>query len=362
MSLINYGKQFLDNTDISNVKKVLKSNFLTQGSEVEKFEAQLKKKLKAKYCSAVSSGTAALHLLGLALGWKKNDVVITTPLSFVATSNSILYAGAQPVFVDIDYKSGNLCPNNLNEKIKELKKKKKRIKAVIAIDYGGCPSEWRKLRSITKKNKILLINDGCHGLGAKINKNFAYAIKYADFVTYSFHPVKPITTGEGGAILTNDKFINDKIKKLRSHGITKNIKKYLWHNDMQELGYNYRITDFQCALGSSQLRKINKFTKGRKLIALFYNKKLKNLSNIECPEIPSNCESAYHLYPLKINFGKIRLKKNNFFKKLIKKGIKLQVHYIPIYRHSYYKKKFNLNFQIQKNFIIMWFLYQFITI
>ena len=126
MPLINYGKQFLDNTDISNVRKVLKSNFLTQGSEVEKFETQLKKKLKAKYCSAVSSGTAALHLLGLALGWKKNDVVITTPLSFVATSNSILYAGAQPVFVDIDYKSGNICPNNLNEKIKELKKKKKK--------------------------------------------------------------------------------------------------------------------------------------------------------------------------------------------------------------------------------------------
>lgn len=344
MPLINYGKQFLDNSDISNVKKVLKSNFLTQGSEVEKFENQLKKKLKAKYCSAVSSGTAALHLLGLALGWKKNDVVITTPLSFVATSNSILYAGAQPVFVDIDYKSGNICPNNLDKKIKELRKKKKKIKAVIAIDYGGCPGEWRQLRSITKKNKILLINDGCHGLGARINNNFAYAIKYADFITYSFHPVKPITTGEGGAIVTNDKFINDRIKKLRSHGIVRNVKKYLWHNDMQELGYNYRITDFQCALGSSQLRKINKFTKGRKSIALFYNKKLKNLKNVECPEIPPNFESAYHLYPLKINFKKLRLKKNSFFKELIKKGIKLQVHYVPIYRHSYYKKKFNLNF------------------
>ena len=221
MAFISYGKQFLDSSDISRVKKVLNSDFLTQGSEVEKFESKLKKKLNSKYCTVVSNGTAALHLLGIALGWKKNDIIITTPLSFVATSNCILYSGAKPIFVDVDINTGNMCPYKLQEKIIELRKNKKKIKAVIAIDYGGCPSNWPKLKSITKKNKIILINDGCHGLGAEINNKITYAIKYADYVTYSFHPVKPITTGEGGAVITNNKFVDSKIKQLRTHGITK---------------------------------------------------------------------------------------------------------------------------------------------
>ena len=345
MPLINYGKQFLDPSDISRVNKVLKSNFLTQGTEVQKFEGLLKKTLNSKYCTVVSSGTAALHLLGIALGWKKNDILITTPLSFVATSNCILYSGAQPVFVDVDSKTGNICPDKLIKKIKDLNKRKKKIKAVIAIDYGGCPSNWPKLRAITKKNNIMLINDGCHGLGAEINGKISYAIKYADFVTYSFHPVKPITTGEGGAVITNNKLIDLKIKALRTHGISRNIKKTLWDNDMKILGFNYRITDFQCALGISQLAKIRKFTLKRRSIANIYDKHFKNLKNISVPEIPSNFKSAYHLYALKIDFKKIGINKNSFFKKMLKKGVKLQVHYTPIYRHSYYKKKFNINFK-----------------
>ena len=155
MALISYGKQFLDSSDISRVKKVLNSDFLTQGSEVEKFENKLKKKLNSKYCTVVSNGTAALHLLGIALGWKKDDFIITTPLSFVATSNCILYSGAKPVFVDVDINTGNMCPYKLQEKIIEFRKNKKKIKAVIAIDYGGCPSNWPKLKSITKKIKLL---------------------------------------------------------------------------------------------------------------------------------------------------------------------------------------------------------------
>ena len=344
MALISYGKQFLDSSDISRVKKVLNSDFLTQGSEVEKFENKLKKKLNSKYCTVVSNGTAALHLLGIALGWNKDDIVITTPLSFIATSNCILYSGAKPVFVDVDIKTGNMCPYKLQKKIIELKKNKKKIKAVIAIDYGGCPSNWPKLKSITKKNKIILINDGCHGLGAEINNKITYAIKYADYVTYSFHPVKPITTGEGGAVITNNRFVDSKIKQLRTHGITKNLKKNLWHNDMKNLGFNYRITDFQCALGISQLAKIKRFINERRQIASYYNKQFKNLENVKIPEEPVNFKSSYHLYALKIDFKKIGLDKNIFFERLLKKGIKLQVHYVPIYRHSYYKKKFKINY------------------
>jgi perosamine synthetase len=346
MAIINYGRQFLDSSDIHSVTKVLKSNFLTQGSEVEKFEYKLKKILKSKYCTALSSGTAALHLLSLALGWKKNDIVFTTPLSFVATSNCILYSGATPIFVDIDKKTGNICPKNLEKKINKLKKnKKKKLKAVIAIDYGGCPSDWPKLKSITKKNNLVLINDGCHGLGAEINGNMSYAIKYADHVTYSFHPVKPITTGEGGAVLTNDKLVDKKIKLLRTHGIEKDTKVFLWHNDMKILGYNYRITDFQCALGISQLKKIKKFVNERRSIASFYDQSFKNIKNIELPNTPNNFKNAYHLYPLKINFKKKNLNKNQFFLNFLKKKIKLQVHYIPIYRHYYYRKKFKLDFK-----------------
>tara|TARA_B100000029_G_scaffold516834_1_gene635729 strand:- start:12574 stop:13734 length:1161 start_codon:yes stop_codon:yes gene_type:complete len=344
MPLINYGRQALDDKDILKVKQTLKSNFLTQGPLVEKFEKRLKKKLNSKYCTVLSSGTAALHLLSLALGWKKNDIIITTPLSFVATSNCILYSGAQPVFVDINVNTGNICTVKLEKKIKQLEKKNKTIKAVIAIDYGGCPSDWPKLKSITKKRNIALINDGCHALGSKINNNQKYAIKYADFVTYSFHPVKPITTGEGGAVITNNKKIDNLIKTLRTHGIVKNEKKFLWHNDMKFLGFNYRITDFQSALGISQLKKIEKFVSKRKKIAEIYNKAFKNQKFFKIQRIPENYSSSYHLYPLKIDFKKLNIKKNNFFKQLIKLGIKLQVHYIPIYRHSYYKKKFGLKY------------------
>tara|TARA_B100001996_G_scaffold379312_1_gene364872 strand:- start:414 stop:1574 length:1161 start_codon:yes stop_codon:yes gene_type:complete len=344
MPLINYGKQSIDRKDIKSVQKILKSDFLTQGLMVQKFESGLKKKLNSNYCTVVSSGTAALHLLSLALGWKKNDIILTTPFSFVATSNCILYSGASPIFVDIDSNTGNICPIKLEKKIKQLEKRKKKIKAVIAIDYGGCPSDWLKLRSITKRRNITLINDGCHALGSAINKNQKYAIKFADFVTYSFHPVKPITTGEGGAILTNNKAIDEKLKMLRTHGIKKNEKKYIWYHDMKFLGFNYRITDFQCALGLSQLKKIGKFNSKRKKIAFLYDKAFKNLKFFKTPSIPKNFSSSYHLYALKIDFKSLNIKKNDLFKKLLKLGIKLQVHYIPIYRHSYYKKKFKFKY------------------
>jgi UDP-4-amino-4,6-dideoxy-L-N-acetyl-beta-L-altrosamine transaminase len=344
MHLINYGKQSLDKSDFKNVKKVLKSDFLTQGPMVSKFETALKKKLNSKHCTVVSSGSAALHLLGIALGWKKKDIILTTPVSFVATSNCILYAGAKPIFIDIDENTGNICILSLQKKIKELENKKNKIKAIIAIDYGGCPSDWPKLKMIAKRKKITLINDGCHALGSAINNNINYAIKYADFVTYSFHPVKPITTGEGGAILTNNKKVDEKIKILRTHGIKKNIKKNIWFYDMKFLGFNYRITDFQCALGIGQLRKIEKFNTKRKKIASIYDKSFKNLKFLKTQNISKNFKSSYHLYPLRINFKKLKLKKNIFFKKMIKLGIKLQVHYIPIYRHTYYKKILKIKF------------------
>ena len=346
MSLISYGKQYLDSKDIKSVNKILYSSFLTQGPTIQIFEKKLKSELGAKFCTAVSNGTAALHLLGLALKWKKGDIIISTPNSFVATSNCILYSGARPSFVDIDYKTGNICIKSLKKKIKILKKKKKKIKAIIAIDYGGCPADWPELQKISKKDKIILINDGCHSLGASINKNYKYAAKFADFVTYSFHPVKSITTGEGGAIVSNNKKVDQQLKNLRTHGIEKNSNN-IWMYDMKRLGFNYRITDFQCALGISQLKKLKKFIKKRTELAKIYDKAFIDDKDITIQLIDPYKSSSYHLYPIKINFKKLNFNKNNFFKKLLKFGIKLQVHYIPIYKHTFYKKKFNLK---EKNF------------
>ena len=273
--MINYGKQYLDQKDISAVVKVLKSDWLTQGPKVQEFENSLKFFFGAKYCTAVSNGTAALHLAVKAMGWKKGDHIFTTPISFLATSNAILYAGAKPVFVDIDLNTFNIDVKKLEKKIKILKKQKKRLAGIIATDYAGQPCDWKALKLIGKKYNLRLINDNCHAIGASFYKNKKYACKYADIVTQSYHPVKNITTGEGGSILTNSKTLDGKIKLLRSHGVIKKKNKLPWSYEMQVLGFNYRLSDVNCALGISQLKKINKFIKKRQVIAKIYDKAFK---------------------------------------------------------------------------------------
>ena len=346
MNMINYGKHFIDNKDIISVKKVLKSDWLTQGPIVKKFESSLKFFFKAKYCCAVSSGTAALHLAGLALGWKKGDIVLTTPITFLASSNSILYSSATPSFVDIDNSTYNINLNLLEKKIEKLNSFSKKVVAIVVTDYAGNPCDWQKLKKIVLKYNIKLINDNCHAIGASYNNDKGYAAKYADVVTHSYHPVKNITTGEGGAILTNNKKIFEKINILRSHGITKNPNKMRnnhgpWYYEMHELGYNYRISDIQCALGISQLKKINKFVKRKKQIAKIYNSEFSNRNIFTTPKVDKNSQHAYHLYPLLINFDNLNQKKK-MFKFLYKNNINLQVHYIPIHLQPYYKKKYGL--------------------
>lgn len=342
--MINYGRQSIDKLDIRAVTKVLKSNFITQGKEVEKFERLLSKKFGAKNCIAVSSGTAALHLLGIALGWSKNDIIITTPISFLATSNSILYSGAKPEFVDINKENFNIDTNLLLKKIIYLKKKRKKIAAIICTDFAGHPCNWKEIKKISTKYRIKLINDNCHAFGASIDNDKKYAIKYADYITLSFHAVKHITTGEGGAILTNDKKVAKTIRMLKTHGVIKDKRSQPWFYEMKSLGYNYRITDFQCALGFSQLKKLDKFVKRRKEIAFIYNKAFSNFPRVKIPKVSDKMGHAYHIYPLRIDFSKIKFSKEIFFKKLKKIGINLQVHYIPIHLQPYYKKKFNFKY------------------
>jgi UDP-4-amino-4,6-dideoxy-N-acetyl-beta-L-altrosamine transaminase len=341
----SYGRQKIEQDDIDAVVEVLKSNWLTQGPKVNEFEVALSIKFKAKYAAAVANGTAGLHLIGKALGWKKDDLVITTPITFLASANCILYNNATPDFVDIDRVYYTIDVNKLEDKIKSYEAKGKKIKAVVAVDFAGQPCDWKGLRSLADKYKFQLVNDNCHAPGAEIDGDAEYAVKYADAVNLSFHPVKHITTGEGGTVLTNNKEIDKNIKILRTHGMTKDEKRLTkndgpWYYEMHEVGYNYRITDFQCALGISQLKKLDSFVNKRNDIAEFYNKAFDRDMRFIIPKVMNNTKHAFHLYPLQIKFEELKISKKEFFNKMREQNIFLQVHYIPIHLQPYYKKSF----------------------
>ncbi len=346
--MINYGKQSISPEDIESVKKTLKSNFLTQGPVVQKFEKKLSKYFNSKYTLAVSSGTSALNIVGKVLNWKKNDLVIVSPITFLATANCIERSGAKPVFVDINLEDYSLDISKLEKKIKSLKKK---LKAVIVTDYAGHPADWEKIYKLKKKYNFTVINDNCHAIGSSINNNRGYSVKYADFSILSFHPVKNITTGEGGAILTNNKKFFQMSKILRSHGVVRDKKKIKkignWYHEMREMGSNYRLSDIQAALGLSQLKKLRKFVLRRNYIAKFYDKVFGNNELFTIPKKRKNIFHSYHLYPLLVNFEKIKKTKKIIFNQFLKYKINLQVHYIPINTQPYYRKKYKF---IKKNF------------
>ncbi|MBT6938628.1 MAG: UDP-4-amino-4,6-dideoxy-N-acetyl-beta-L-altrosamine transaminase [Candidatus Marinimicrobia bacterium] len=356
--MISYGKQSIDQSDIDAVVDVLKGDWLTQGPAVEIFESDLKNYFGANHACAVANGTAALHLAGLALGWQPGDIVITTPLTFLATANCIVYAGATPDFVDIDPVTYTIDPNLVEEKIKYHQSKGKKVKAIIGVDYAGHPCDWKALREIANKYELQLVNDNCHSLGAKYFGDKQYAVKYADLITQSYHPVKHLTTGEGGAVLTNNSDLDEKIRRLRTHGMTKdeNILEENdgpWYYEMHEIGFNYRITDFQCALGSSQLKKLDSFVQKRREIAVQYDNSFANIVNLKIPKLQSAVEHAYHLYPLQIHFDKLKKNKSEFFKKMKESGINLQVHYVPIHLQPFYQKNYGFkqgNFPVAERF------------
>ena len=356
--MISYGKQSIDQSDIDALIEVLESDWLTQGPAVETFENDLNNYFGSKYCCAVSNGTAALHLVGLALGWEPGDIIITTPITFLATVNCIVYSGAIPDFVDIDTKTYTLEPNQLEEKIKYYHLNGKKVKAVIGVDFAGHPCDWKTLREIADKYEIQLINDNCHALGASYYNDKKYAVRYADVVTQSYHPVKHITTGEGGSIITNKSLIDNKVRLLRTHGMEKNNNQLKnnedpWYYEMRIPGYNYRVTDLQCALGSSQLKKLSKFVYARQQIASRYDKAFSNINSLIIPQSQDNILHAYHLYPLQIDFQRIGLSKSELFKKMKEFGINLQVHYIPVHLQPFYSKMYGFekgDFPISEEF------------
>tara|TARA_B100001059_G_C17835729_1_gene587968 strand:- start:890 stop:2023 length:1134 start_codon:yes stop_codon:yes gene_type:complete len=333
--VINYGKQTIDTSDIKTVTKILKSNFLTQGPMIELFQNKIQNFFGSKYCTVVSNGTAGLYLAGKALKWKKGDKIITSPITFIASANAIVLSGAQPILVDIDAKTYNLDPNKVEDKIK---KSKKNIKAVIGVDYAGYPCDWESLKYLSNKYNFRLINDNCHALGAKIKNDRKYAPNYADVVVQSYHPVKNITTGEGGAILTNDPVLNKKFLELRNHSMIKKKSFLPWEYRVYQPGLNFRLTDIQCALGISQIAKLSNFTDKRNTISKIYSSSFKNNSNLKIPAVEKNYYHAFHLYPLLINFKKTKINKKSFFLAMRRRGINLQVHYVPLHYQPLFRK------------------------
>lgn len=356
--MISYGKQYIDDEDISAVISVLQSDFLTQGPSILTFEQELCSVTGANFCTAVSNGTAALHLAGLALGWKQGDIILSTPITFLSSINAIVFCGATPDFVDIHPENYTIDVEKLRSKIESYRNHNQYIKAVVAVDYAGNPCDWEVLYQLSREYDFQLVADACHSLGASYNNDTSYTARYADITTLSFHPVKHITTGEGGAILTNNEELHSKVQLLRTHGMTKNPDMLIqndgpWYYEMIDLGYNYRLTDFQAALGTSQLKKLAGFIQKRKDLAKNYTDAFSHLhgtllqsneevsnSLLQLPIEQHSIQSAFHLYPILINFDKIAISKIDFFQNMFSNGIRLQVHYIPVHLQPYYKNNF----------------------
>lgn len=341
--MIPYGKQDITQQDIDSVVDVLKSDFLTQGPQVPLFEKKITEITQSKYAVAVNSATSALHLSCLALGLSKGDLVWTTPISFVATANCALYCGANVDFVDIDPDTYNLCANELEMKLAHAQQSKLPLpKIVIPVHLCGQPCEMDKIHALSNEYNFSIIEDASHAIGAKYKKHPIGNCKYSDITIFSFHPVKIITTAEGGIITTNNKQLSEKMCLLRSHGITREEELMTepshgaWYYQQIALGFNYRMTEMQAALGVSQLKRLIKFVDDRNRLAQRYDLKLAGLPVI-LPKQSENSYSAFHLYIIKLNLAAIKHTHKQVFDALRTKNIGVNLHYIPIHTQPYYQ-------------------------
>lgn len=333
---IGYGRQSINDADIQAVVDVLKSDFLTCGPKLEEVERKLCRITGAKYALLISNGTAALHAACYAAGIQSGDEVITTPITFAASANCALYCGAKPVFADIDPETYNISPEKIEEKITD------RTRAVVAVDFTGQAVELDKIQEICQKHHLILIEDGAHSIGTKYNGTPVGSI--ADLTTFSFHPVKTVTAGEGGAVLTNDEAFYKKLLLFRSHGITRNENWMSgkseggWYYEQMELGMNYRMTDLQAALLGSQLDRLETFAKRRREIVRMYDKAFQEMPEIIVQkEIPQS-DTVRHLYLLQLNPEHLKAGRKEIFDALMAENIGCNVHYIPVYYFPYYQK------------------------
>ncbi|MDK2808705.1 MAG: perosamine synthetase [Clostridiales bacterium] len=328
--MIPYGTQWIEEEDIEAVVEVLRSDYLTTGPKVSEFEDCIKEYVGAKYAVAVSNGTAALHVACMAAGISPGDEVITSAITFAASANCVLYCGGTPVFADIEEDTYNISPSSIREKIT------KRTKAIIPVHFTGQPCDMDQIHAIAKEHNLLVIEDASHALGASYKHRKIGTL--SEMTTLSFHPVKHITTGEGGMVLTNDEELYQKLSLLRTHGITREPawltkREGGWYYEQQMLGYNYRISDIQCALGISQMKRLPSFLKRRRELAAYYNEAFKYVKGITIPFQKEGYENSWHLYVILVEAER----RKEIFDKLREDGIGVNVHYIPVYQHPYYQ-------------------------
>ena len=346
--MIPYGRHHIDGEDIKSVIKVLKSDNLTQGPLISAFENEISKYVGVKYSVVVASCTAGLHLASIVSKLKKGKKLLTSPITFVATANSSLYCGAETIFADIDSSTINISTESIKEVIS-----KNKIHAIAPVHFGGLPCDMRKIKEIANKINAVTYEDAAHAFGASFQDGSKVgSCKYSDMTVFSFHPVKSIAMGEGGIITTNNKKIYKQLLRLRNHGIEKNNDNFIfkkrglsnktnspWYYEVQELGYHYRITDIQCALGLSQLKKIDKFLSRRRELAINYDLAFENLKNCKPVQKKMRDTSSNHLYILKVNFKKLEKTRADLMREFKSVGIQTQVHYIPVTSHPYFRKK-----------------------
>jgi len=334
--LLPYGHQSIDEEDIEAVVEVLRSDWITTGPKVGEFEESIANYVGSRFAVSFSSGTAALHAAAYASGLGPGDEAITSPMTFCATANCILYQGAKPVFADVSGDTLNIDTNEIARKIT------RKTKAIIPVDYAGHPADLDEIFELAEMNHLLVIEDACHALGAKYKGQRVGSI--SDMTVFSFHPVKHITTGEGGMVTTNDLRIAERIRQFRNHGIKGDARQRQsigqWYYEMNDLGYNYRLTDIGCALGLSQLKKLGANLLRRQEIAAKYKAAFEGLPAIIRPVECSHVTSAWHLYPIRFNPGLVNGDRSEIFAALRAENIGVNVHYIPVHLHPYYRERF----------------------
>ena len=334
--LLPYGRQSVDEADIQAVVEVLRSDWLTTGPKVPEFEEAFAGRVGAAYAVSFSSGTAALHATAFAAGLKSGDEAITTPMTFAATANCVLYQGATPVFADVSADTLNLDPGQIEKKIST------RTKAILPVDYAGHPAELAPILEIARGHGLVVIEDACHALGAEYDGRRVGSV--ADMTVFSFHPVKHITTGEGGMVATNSLQLAETLQRFRNHGISSDARQRQsagqWHYEMVLLGFNYRLPDIVCALGIQQLKKLDANLARRREIAALYTAAFGEIPGVIPPAVRPEANPAWHLYPIRLDLEKLSADRAQIFRALRAENIGVNVHYIPVHSHPYYRERF----------------------
>lgn len=341
--MIYYGKQDINETDIKAVEAVLRSDFLTQGPAIERFERTVAEYCSAKYAVAVCNATAALHIACLSAGLGKGDLLWTSPITFVASANCGRYCGADVDFIDINEKTYNMCVSALEEKLRRAQRENKLPKVVIPVHLAGQSCDMTRIKELSEEYNFTVIEDASHAVGADYLDTKVGSCAFSDMAVFSFHPVKIVTTGEGGMVLTNNRELYEKLILFRSHGITRDPDKMThvsdgdWYYQQIELGCNYRMTDIQAALGASQMDRLDEFVARRRYLVARYDELLGDLP-LRTPFVLSEAQPSWHLYIIRIDFDRVRKTKQEIFTKMREKGIALNLHYIPVHTQPYYEE------------------------